>query len=130
MVNPVKKELVVYLAADGKEFLNEEEAVAYEKALNTLYVLVSYQPDLNETGYFTKTGVIELVGTRGFAKEHAMDVCYSKFGRQVAYVQGYAATKNWEVGKLLSIKEYADLKIKNPNIKVVERWEMPSGSKR
>lgn len=129
MVKPVKKEIEVYVTFDGKEFLSEKAAVDYEKNLKTKFVLVRYQPDLNETGNLTKTGIIELVGTNGYEKEHAMDICYRKFGSQVAYVQGAAITRNWSVDKILTLDEYSALegKIK---MALIERWEMSPGVKR
>lgn len=129
MVNQIKKEIEIYVTFDGKEFLTEKAALDYERNLKTKYVLVNYQPDLNETGNLTKTGIIELVGTNGYEKEHAMDICYRKFGSQVAYVQGCAITRNWSVDKILTLDEYSSLegRIK---MDLIERWEMPSGSKR
>lgn len=129
MVKPVKKEIEVFVTFDNKEFLTEQEALNYEKHLKTKFVLVRYQPDLTETGNLTKTGIIELVGTNGYEKEHAMDICYRKFGSQIAYVQGCAITRNWSVDKILTLAEYSSLegRIK---MDLIERWEMPSGSKR
>lgn len=129
MVNPIKKEIEIYVTFDGKEFLTEKAALDYERNLKTKYVLVNYQPDLNETGNLTKTGIIELVGTNGYEKEHAMDICYRKFGSQVAYVQGSAITTNWSVANILTLDEYSSLegRIK---IALIERWEFSPGSKR
>lgn len=129
MVKPVKKEIDVYVTFDGKEFLTEKDAVNYEKNLKTKFVLVGYHPDLTETGNLTKQGIIELVGTDGYEKEHAMDICYRKFGSQVAYVQGAAITTNWSVGKILTLAEYSVLagRIK---MELIERWEFSPGSKR
>lgn len=129
MVKPVKKEIEVYVTFDNKEFLTEQAAIDYEKNLKTKFVLVRYEPDLNETGRLTKTGIIELVGTNGYEKEHAMDICYRKFGSQVAYVQGVAITSNWSVDKILTLSEYEALegRIK---MSLIEKWEMSTGLKR
>ena len=54
-MNSVIKELKVFIAEDGKEFLSENACKSYEKEVlaekkNIRYYKVSYEPDVTEKG--------------------------------------------------------------------------------
>ena len=125
MVKPVKKELDVFVTVDDKVFLTEDEAIKHENSLNTKYVLVNYAPELTEQGRFQKTGIVEVVDGQGREKEYALDACFKNLGSALAYVQGVAATPNWEIVKVLTIDEYRNLKESNNKLNVIAHCENP-----
>lgn len=110
MVEKLRKEIEIYKTIDKKEFFNEDDAIYHEKSITTEYVLVGYDPDLNDTGQLTKFGLIEIVNGHNFQEDYAMDVCFKKFGSKIAYVQGNCPTSNWDVLKVLTYAEYLDSK--------------------
>lgn len=85
----------VYITSDGKKFFTEESAKYHEEALeNTQAYLVSYSPDLTETGNLYKSGYL-IVKARWGRDLLAEDWLYRKFGNRVAFVQGVSPTPNW-----------------------------------
>lgn len=125
MVKPVKKEIEIYVTVDDKDFLTEEEAIKHEKSLNTKYVVVKYAPELTEQGRFQKTGIVEVVDGQGCEKEYAMDACFKKLGSKLAYVQGLAATPNWNIVNVLTIAEYRKFREDNRNLTIIAHCENP-----
>ena len=90
-----KEEMTVYIAKDGKKFFSEEEATKHEKILsNRKAYMVSYKPDLTETGKLLAVGYLIVQAT--WSNElWAEDWLYNKFGNRIAFVQGVAPTEKW-----------------------------------
>ena len=84
----------VYVAPDGKEFLGKEECLKYEKLLDEIFSKIEYfsiycDPDLTETGSFTKEIHVAVYSTRYFHKEIAFEWAFRQFGYLGIGVQGY-----------------------------------------
>ena len=109
MLEKVRKEVDFYITSDKKEFLNEDDAIYHEKSITTKYVLIGYAPDLNDTGRLTKYGVLEVVNGRFHDETIATDFCYETFGIKKAYVQGVSITKNWDVVRVITFKQFDEL---------------------
>lgn len=68
----------------------------------TAYWLISHDPDLTETGYpqrrtYLRTKWTGFPAQRACEQQIIQDWCRERFGAEVAYVQGVAATPNWTV---------------------------------
>lgn len=90
-----KKEIDVFVAGDGKEFLTEQECMDYEnneKLLkNSVFLEVDYSPDLCETGGFRKTLRIAVVSNSfGLIEKQIIGklYCIKRFGYAGPSVQG------------------------------------------
>lgn len=99
------KQVKTYIANDGKEFLNKEDCIHYEKELKKLeriqYFVVSHSPDLCETGCFTAFSYVavdpEATGLTGedIVMQWAIDI----FGYLCQGVQGYRLMRAFCVSK-------------------------------
>ena len=84
----------IFKAFDGKIFTSESECKKYEKQrkefLNNLkFFEVSYCPDLNETGFFTKELLVAVYSEYGYHAEIVNNYCIKKFGYLGVGVQGW-----------------------------------------
>jgi hypothetical protein len=97
----------IYIAEDGKEFIDKTECEKYEVKLKedektvTFWQIVN-QPDLTEgRGYYGLIYAKVKVGEHDSPIIFLQDYCVRTFGRPIAFVQG-----NWKKRlKLLKIKD-------------------------
>lgn len=94
----------VYVAKDGKEFLGKEECLKYEEFLdrvlsNIQYFSIFCDPDLNETGGFTREIHVAVYSVHSFHKEIAFEWALKRFSYLGVSVQGWG----WQ--PYFSIKE-------------------------
>ena len=94
----------VYVANDGKEFLSKEECLKYEIFLDSVLSKIQYfsvfcDPDLTETGCFTREIHVAVYSTRYFHKEIVFEWALRRLGYLGKGVQGYG----WQ--PYFSIKE-------------------------
>lgn len=60
----------VFIADDGKKFLDEDECKRYDKIIkNIRYFLVKHTPDLTETGLFKEISVVAVYSENGYHRE-------------------------------------------------------------
>lgn len=100
----IKARRTVFVAKDGKEFLNREEAIKHEKKLAKLkYFKVQSGPDLTETGRFYGERYFE-VESDGKQLWFMRNYCYEKMGSEYDFVQGQkyanAMCLNWKITEL------------------------------
>lgn len=105
----------VYVAADGKEFLEKEECLKHEKLLDEVFSKIQYftvfcEPDLTETGSFTKEIHVAVYSTHYFHKEIAFQWALNRFGYLGVSVQGYGWQPYFSIGEITKEK-YMDLAI-------------------
>ena len=84
----------IFKAFDGKIFTSSSECERYEKqrkeVLNNLkFFEVRYNPDLNETGLFTKELLVAVYSKDVMHKEIVNNYCIKKFGYLGEGVQGW-----------------------------------------
>lgn len=108
----------VYIASDGKEFLDKNSAMLYEEELeNTKIYLVRCNPDLTERGTLGKEYYISVRPYHGYGHDLMVeDYMYRKYGSRAAYVQGSLRTLNWDYKRV----ERKDLKVGTVVIKITE----------
>lgn len=104
----IEKSINVYVADDGKEFLDKTECEKYEELYkNIKYFVVYHSPDLNETGCFMKASVVAVYSGRyGHHKDIVLNWCVKTKGYPILCesVQGYG----WQDGFSVSdSQEYA-----------------------
>lgn len=92
----------VHITSDGKEFLNKDEALSHQKALNGMkYYKVYYHPDLTETGRLMKEMYVSVKPYHNMGHDLMLeDYLYKKLGSRAAYVQGVSRTQNWAYTKI------------------------------
>ena len=83
----------IFKAFDEKIFTSESECKEYEKQRkeyldNLKFFIVSYSPDLNETGFFTEKLLVAVYSKYGWHKEIVNNYCIKKFGYLGEGVQG------------------------------------------
>lgn len=93
----------VYIAEDGKKFLNENDCVEYEKELaifNKLkYFMIYHSIDFTETGNYTDATYVA-VNTEGIsldAETIANQYAIDKFGYVGPSVMGYGFQKQYSI---------------------------------
>lgn len=107
--------MTVYVAQDGKEFLGKEECLKYEKLLeevlsNIQYFSVFCDPDLTETGGFTREILVAVYSTRYFHKEIAFEWALRRLGYLEKGVQGYGWQPYFSIGKITK-EQYMSLEV-------------------
>lgn len=87
----------VYVAADGKEFIDKAECERYEELLSkTTYWRVTHSPDLTEgRGYYGLSFFTFTYGGYLAPSDYMIDFCIKRFGPKVEFVQGVSAIPNW-----------------------------------
>lgn len=95
-----KKEVEVYVVGN-KEFLDKEEAKAYERRLeeklNYTFYNVSYSPDLTEGRGFSKSMKLAVKGNH--PSNAIIQYLNDNIGKPVEGVMGVAPTNNWSYSK-------------------------------
>lgn len=96
------KEIQVYIAKDGKEFINEEECLHYEdevlKVLDKMKFFYSYHsPDLTEGRGFYGETYFAIYDPTGLHQHRALEYLVSKYKQPIEYVQGCAAIINYSI---------------------------------
>lgn len=96
----------VYIASDGKEFLDKEEAKKYEEYMKGFrYYIVRAEPELTERGTLQKTFYVAVKPHHNMGHDLMMeDYLYRRYGSTAAYVQGVARTQKWLYAKVDSNK--------------------------
>lgn len=90
------KTVEVYVAVDGKEFVDEAEAIAHEEAIialrrrrdNIKYFELVYNPDLTEGRGYTKSLNIAVEPDNFIGYQYYVDQILRALTKPVAYVQG------------------------------------------
>jgi len=111
----IQKTIEVFVSEHGQEFDNEGDCIKADKEdAKTLqrYFKINHHPDLTEgLGYsdilLVKVKIEAHRMNDALIKERVEDYCYSIFGKQVAFVQGVAPMKYWEVFPI-TINEFLD----------------------
>lgn len=109
----------VYVAQDGKEFLSKEECLKYEKLLDEVLSKIQYfsvfcEPDLNETGSFTKEIHVAVYSTHSFHKEIASQWALNRFGYLGISVQGWGWQPYFSI-KGITKEQYMSLEVTDFN---------------
>lgn len=103
------KEVVkkVYIAEDGKEFLNKEECEKYEKLCEEVlskirYFRIACEPDLTETGLYQKTFYVAVFSPKYYyAQEIAEEFALRKYGHfLIPSVQGYGFQPSFDINSI------------------------------
>lgn len=96
----------VYVAKDGKEFLDKDECEKYEKFVkeilsNIRYFCIMCNPDLTETGLYQHKIYVAVLSKRYcLHKEIAIEWALRKFGRYLGEsVQGYGFQRQFIVNE-------------------------------
>jgi hypothetical protein len=98
-VTTATKQVTIYTAKDGKEFMDEDSCRQYELELSRKfhYFHVVHSPDLCEgRGYYGLT-FVAVECDEYMAVSYVNDWCFKKFGSPVAYAQGVSPMPNWTV---------------------------------
>lgn len=90
----------IFIAEDGAEFSNEQEAAKYELDLQeekriSSYWRVDWAADCTETGNCTQRTYLKVKHSGFCLQKLVEDYCFRTFGRPIAFVQGVAVTVNW-----------------------------------
>ena len=107
----IKKQITIFTAKDGKEFLTEEECVKYEKEVLDLLSKIKYfscvhSPDLTEgRGYFGCTKFAVYDPTYCF-RNRVLEYCIKTFGNPLEYVQGHSAIENYTFPQEITKEQY------------------------
>lgn len=107
----IKKEIKVFLADDGKEFLSEKECKDYEDNILGLKKKIKYYkstccPDLTEgRGYYLHV-YFAVLDSNYCSFERALKYMIDKYGSPIAYVQGCSPMPNWFVPKESTEEEF------------------------
>lgn len=126
----IEKSVNVYVADDGKEFLDKTECEKYEELRKDIqYFVVHCRPDLNETGVFTTVNVVAVHAVRyGHHKDIVCNWCVKQKGYPILCesVQGYG----WQSGFSISDdQEYAkklwDDFSKDRKVSKAQSWTFP-----
>ena len=90
----------VYVAKDGKRFLDKKECEEYESWIgNIRYFIVRHTPDLNETGLFMRESVVAVYSKHFEHKAIVERWCVSEKGYQILgpSVQGCGFQRHFEI---------------------------------
>lgn len=98
----------IYIADDGKEFTNKEDAIRHEEKLNNVKsFVVRYSPDLTEGRGFQKVGVV-MVHANNSHKDFVEHWCYENFGNRIDFCMGVygsnAITSCWYIKEASSFE--------------------------
>lgn len=106
-----KRETTVYIADDGKEFLDEKKCKQYEEEVleekkNIKYFETVANPDLCEgRGY--NTAVFFAVCDKSFCHlERCLQWLINNKGKTIDYVQGCASMPNWKIPREITEQEF------------------------
>lgn len=111
----------IYVAKDGREFLDKKECEIYEnetlKVLeNTKYFKYFTNRDLTETGYFTNYNyaAVYIKGWSNCYQEVLLQYLFDRYKGKILSVdvQGYGVTSNFEI-KEITKEEYFEKKQRN-----------------
>lgn len=103
----------VFVANDGKEFLNKEDCENYEKFVKEVlsrikYFCIQCHPDLTETGYFMHKIYVAVFSKHYFYKEIVFEWALRKFNGYLGEsVQGYGFQPQFSVSEV-SKEEYEE----------------------
>jgi hypothetical protein len=107
----------IYIAEDGKEFIDKVECEKHDSKLKeeektvTFWQIVN-QPDLTEgRGHYGLIYVKVKVGEYDSPLIFLQDYCVRTFGRPIAFVQGCSPMTNWIITQSDKFKYYAGGKI-------------------
>jgi len=91
------KEIKVYVAFDGTEFLTEQGATNYENAIKDLAIYqVKYGPDTTEGRHGPNKSYYFAVKAESYAHDLlSRHYCYKSFGSPCAFVQNSSPIPNW-----------------------------------
>ena len=90
----------VFIADDGKKFLDEDECKRYDKIIkNIRYFLVKHTPDLTETGLFKEISVVAVYSENGYHREIVERWCVEEWRYCIlgVSVQGYGFQPHFEI---------------------------------
>ena len=109
----------VYVAVDGKEFSGKEECLKYEKLLDEVFSKIEYfsvfcDPELTETGVFTREIHVAVYSERYLHKEIAFEWALKRFGYLGVGVQGYGWQPYFSINKI-SKEQYMSLEVTDFN---------------
>ena len=95
------KTTTVYITADGKEFIDSDEAHHHEMSLNNIkYFFIRYNPDVTEGRGLQSAGFIA-VNAKQSHRMFAEHAAYELFGSNIEFVQGVfgsnAIMNNWKI---------------------------------
>lgn len=110
----LKKEIEVFVAKDGKEFLSQTECENYEKNVLELKSKIKYFhsfccPDLTEGRGFYRKIYFAVLEKDYCHFERALKYMIDKYKSPIEYVQGVAPMRNWSVPKECTEKDFIDM---------------------
>lgn len=105
------KEVVTYIASDGKEFLSQNECEIYEKNVIEVKSKIKYyhsicSPDLTEGRGYYGAIYFAVYDTTYCPFERALKYMIDKYGSPIAYVMGCSPMRNWSVPKECTEQEF------------------------
>lgn len=88
---------IVYVADDGKQFLNKHQCELHEENLaQYTYWAVNHNPDLTEGRGFYQTTYLKVKCRFKHATESLLiDHCFNTYGNKTSFVMGVSPTPNW-----------------------------------
>lgn len=106
-MNSVIKELKVFVAEDGKEFINEEDCSKYENGTlkdkkNIRYYIVRCNPDLTETGCMMSEIPVAVLSVYGCHANIVVNWCVKEKNMPIIGegVQGYGLQDHFQVNSI------------------------------
>lgn len=90
----------VYVANDGKQFLDKEECEKHENTINNIrYFVVKHTPDLTETGSFRCISVVAVYSENGYHRNIVERWCVDEMKYAILgySVQGYGFQPHFEI---------------------------------
>ena len=110
----LKKEIEVFVAKDGKEFLIKSECENYEKNVleiksNIKYFRSCCCPDLTEGRGWYRNIYFAVLEKNYCHFERALKYMIDKYKSPIEYVQGVAPMPNWSVPKECTEQEFIDM---------------------
>lgn len=125
----VEKKFFVYIAKDGKEFLDENECASYEKLMDNIrYFRINTTPDLTETGLMQKSIAVLVYSDHYSHYEIALNYAIKELGLRILGegVQGYGFQQHFDISQ--STKQEFESYVKgskvNPNSSMnIPRWD-------
>lgn len=125
----VEKKFFVYIAKDGKEFLDENECASYEKLMdNICYFRINTTPDLTETGLMQRSIAVLVYSDHHSHYKIALNYAIKELGLRILGegVQGYGFQQHFDISQ--STKQEFESYVKG-SIVLEKQGEKPCGHK-
>lgn len=114
-MNIKTKQIELYVADDGKEFLSKDEAIAYENEVlsrkkNICCFRISHNPDLTEGRGYAGLTYLFVECNDPYHELMVLNWCITNFGSPLAFVQGVSRMPKWVIDELKNNSCWPDIK--------------------